>query len=335
MTKNSASEPIRIADVISGHIHPAVCVTQSSAILVVYNKEGGGGKELLLSRSINGGLTWSKALGISEIRDCSIYPGSLTTLSDGRILLNWSCYRKMADRQWRTPQFSFSTNEGETWSKPQDYAIPDYTNYTCLRHTVVELSADEWACPFYDRTVVYNVLTNQVTPFGDGRNHGMTPIVRTHKGTLISGAPQAHAPVPVGVPGDMVRGLRSTDNGVTWRALGVFPHFGVAGYDLTVLTNGWIVLTYIVYGVGHDGEFGYELVVSRDDGVTWDFDDAFEVYNPGRRIGGRGWPRTVQIDQYTLGTVFYDLDLQQPGGPGVFIVRTPLAMLEAEVERSP
>ena len=33
----------------------------------------------------------------------------------------------------------------------------------------------------------------------------------------------------------MVRGLRSTDNGNTWDALNVFPHFGVAGYDLTVL----------------------------------------------------------------------------------------------------
>jgi hypothetical protein len=123
----------------------------------------------------------------------------------------------------------------------------------------------------------------------------------------------------------MVGGLRSTDDGKTWQALGVFPHFGVAGYDLTVLVNGWIVLTAIVYGVGHDGEFSYELIVSRDDGKTWDFDQAFEVYNPGRRIMGRGWPRTVQIDPETLGTVFYNLDPNQPKGPGVFIVRTPLA----------
>ncbi len=46
------------------------------------------------------------------------------------------------------------------------------------------------------------------------------------------------------------------------------------------------------------------------------------------RIAGRGWPRTVQIDQETLGTLFYDLDPKQPGGPGLFFVRTPVRKLE-------
>ena len=86
--------PTRIADVIGGHIHPAICVTQSGTLLAVYNKEGGGGKELLLSRSNDGGMTWSPSTSIPVIRNCSIYPGSLVTLSDGRILLNWSCYHK-------------------------------------------------------------------------------------------------------------------------------------------------------------------------------------------------------------------------------------------------
>ena len=82
-----------------------------------------------------------------------------------------------------------------------------------------------------------------------------------------------------------------------------------------------------MYGVGVDGEFSYEIAKSRDDGKTWDSDTAHEVYNPGRRIVGRGWPRTVQIDNETLGTIFYDLDAEQPGGPGVFIIRTPLTEL--------
>lgn len=328
MIKNIIKEPIRIADVIGGHVHPAVCVTQSGTLFVVYNQEGGGGKELLVSRSSDGGTTWSDSVPIPVIRDCSIYPGSLKTLSDGRILLNWSCYRQTVERLWREPQFALSIDDGETWSQPRAYPITDHTNYTCMRHAVVEWSTSQWVCPFYDRTVFYNLQTNTVMPFGDGRNHGMVPIVRTPKGTLISGAPQANAPVPVGVPGNMVRGLRSTDDGRTWQALGVFPHFGVAGYDLTVLTNGWIVLTAIVYGIGQDGEFSYELMVSRDDGKTWDVDHVLEVYNPGRRILGRGWPRTVQIDRETLVTVFYDLYPDQPGGPGVFLVRIPLALLD-------
>jgi hypothetical protein len=36
----------------------------------------------------------------------------------------------------------------------------------------------------------------------------------------------------------------------------------------------------------------------------------------------------VQLGKEALGTVFYDVDAKQPGGPGVFFVRTPLAKLQ-------
>jgi hypothetical protein len=317
--------PVRVANVIGGHVHPAVCVTAQGDVLAVYNENGGGGKELLLSRSTDGGRTWSKAAPIPVINECSIYPGSLTTLSDGRIVLNWSCYRSEGKRLWRVPQFCVSSDHGQSWSEPRDVPLAELTNYSCLRHAILELSPREWILPLYDRTVAYDPVADKVTPFGDGRNHGMVPIVRTPAGTLVSGAPEADSPVPVGAPRRQVKGLRSIDNGQTWRPLHAFPYFGVAGYDLTVLKNGWIVLTSIVYGVGQDGEWSYELIVSRDDGKSWDTAHPVAVYNPGRRIAGRGWPRTVQLDDHTLGTLFYDLDSQQPGGPGVFFVRTPLS----------
>ncbi|MCH7686267.1 MAG: exo-alpha-sialidase [Planctomycetes bacterium] len=324
------SPPVRVADVIDGHVHPSVCVTHSGDVLAVYNKSGGGGKELLLCRSRDGGRTWSTPAAIPVIKDCSIYPGSLTTLRDGRIVLHWSCYRREGKRRWRVPQYCLSENEGKSWSRPRDLPIDDLTNYSCLRHSVLELDKNRWICPLYDRTVVLDLGSNTIRPFGDGRNHGMVPIVRTAKGTFVSGAPQANAPVPVGPPGKTVRGLRSTDGGKTWRAINALPYFGVAGYDLTLLENGWIVLTSIVYGVGVDGEWSYELIVSRDDGKTWSDREAVEVYNPGRRISGRGWPRTVQLDKQTLGTLFYDLDPNQPGGPGLFFVRTPIAALSSQ-----
>ncbi len=321
------SSPVRVADVIGGHVHPALCVVPSGDVLAVYNKQGGGGKELLLCRSSDGGKTWTSPVTIPVIKDCSIYPGSLTTLSDGRVVLHWSCYQREGGKLWRTPQFCLSNDEGRTWTTPKNLPIDDLTNYSCLRHPVVELSDGSWVCPLYDRTVVYAPDSHIAKPFGDGRNHGMVPIVKTQRGTLISGAPEANAKVPVGVPGTIVRGLRSTDHGQSWDALHAFPYFGVAGYDLTVLNNGWVVLTSIVYGVGRDGEWSYELIVSRDDGRSWGVDSGVEIYSPGRRILGRGWPRTVQIDKETLGTLFYDLDPDQPGGPGVYFVRTPIREL--------
>jgi hypothetical protein len=319
-----ASKPVRVADVIDGHVHPAVCVTRTGDVLAVYNRQGGGGKELLVSRSTDGGRTWGKSAPIPAIANCSIYPGSLTTLHDGQIVLHWSCYHSAGEKLWRQPQYCTSRDHGQTWSEPRDVPLADLTNYSCLRHSVLELSPGRWVLPFYDRTVIFDVEARRVTPFGDVRNHGMVPIVKTSRGTLISGAPVANATVPVHVPRDIVRGLRSTDGGKTWQALHAFPTFGVAGYDLSVLSNDWIVLTAIVYGVGQDGEWAYELTLSKDDGQTWDTPHATTIYDPGRRIAGRGWPRTIQVDRDTLGTLFYDLDPMQPGGPGVFFVRTPI-----------
>lgn len=328
-TTYAAPQPTRVADVIGGHVHPSLCTAKNGDVLAVYNKSGGGGKELLLCRSSDGGRSWTEPKAIPTIRDCSIYPGSLTRLHDGQIVLNWSCYHRDEKRLWRTPHFCISEDDGHTWSNPIDLPIDDLTNYSCLRHPILELSPTSWVFPLYDRTVQYNPRTGKVAPFADGRNHGMVPMVRTAKETIISGAPLANSPTPVGPPKEkeMVQGLRSTDGGRTWQALGAFGYFGVAGYDLNTLDNGWIVLTRIVYGVGRDGEWSYELVVSRDDGKTWDRAGAVEVYNPGRRISGRGWPRTVQLDDETLGTLFYDLSGSQKGGPGLYFVRTPIAKL--------
>jgi hypothetical protein len=52
-----------------------------------------------------------------------------------------------------------------------------------------------------------------------------------------------------------------------------------------------------------------------------------EFYNPGRPIGGRACPRTVEIDDRTLGVIFYDTDARQPRGSGVFFRTFPTALL--------
>ena len=63
------SEPVRMAGVLDGHIHPGLCLARS---------------------------------------------GALTTLADGRILLNWACYRDADGKPWREPQFSLSGLPPET-----------------------------------------------------------------------------------------------------------------------------------------------------------------------------------------------------------------------------
>ena len=52
-------------------------------------------------------------------------------------------------------------------------------------------------------------------------------------------------------------------------------------------------------------------------------------YCPGRQIQGRGWPRTVQLDAETMGTLFFDLTAapDQEAGPAVWFQRTKIAAM--------
>src|SRR5262245_37946083 len=81
------SGPVRIASGVSGHIHPAACVTKSGAVLVIYSQSDF--KDLRLTRSTDGGRTWSKPVPVPPTEKLSIYPGSLTALADGRVLHVW------------------------------------------------------------------------------------------------------------------------------------------------------------------------------------------------------------------------------------------------------
>ena len=307
---DAPARPPRIASGVSGHVHPAACVTKNGTILVIFSQSDF--KDLRLTRSADGGRTWSEPVPAPHTEKLSIYPGSLTTLRDGRVVHVWNTWYgdpKAKGGKSRFAQFSISSDGGKTWGEPK--SLPKNPNeHSVLRHPIVEMSANEWLFPLSDRTLVYDPRTEKVTPFGDGRNHGLVPIVRTPKGTLVSGA-----------------GLRSTDGGKTWEKVDPFPKIGENGwrFEMVALDNGWL-LAGEVLGPGVGGE-RWRFVVSRDDGRSWDFDRTVEFYNPGRPIGGRACPRTVQLDKSTIGTVFYDVDAKQPGGPGVFFLRTPLAKL--------
>jgi hypothetical protein len=207
--------------------------------------------------------------------------------------------------------YSISSDDGITWSEPKPLAKnKDPKIESVIRHPVVELSATSWLVPLMDRTVLHNPETGQESPFGDQRNHGLVPIVRTVKGTLLSG-----------------KGLRSADGGKTWQEIKPFPDVASQGWrqQMVALRNGWVLASQVV-GPGFGGE-KINFVVSRNDGQSWDMDHPVGFYDPSRPIGGRACPRTVEIDAQALGTIFYDTDANQPGGAGVFFRTLPTARL--------
>jgi hypothetical protein len=132
--------------------------------------------------------------------------------------------------------------------------------------------------------------------------------VATKRGTLISG-----------------KGLRSSDGGKSWQSIKPFPDIASQGWrhDLLALKNGWLLASQIV-GPGVGGE-RINFIVSRDDGRSWDLEQPVVFYDPVLAIGGRACPRSVEVDDKTLGTLFYDTEPKQAGGSGVFFRMTRLA----------
>ncbi|MBS0204531.1 MAG: exo-alpha-sialidase [Planctomycetes bacterium] len=297
---------VRISQPVNGHIHPAICQSTKGTLVVTYGHINH--RDLRLTRSTDGGATWSTPERFAHTVSKTYYPGSLTTLKDGRLLHCWNRWSaEDNETEPRSVLYSFSADDGLMWSEPQP--IPsDGKSSSVIRHPIVELPSNEWVVPLWDRTVVWDPVKRIERPFGDGRKHGLTPVVRTSKGTFVSGT-----------------GHRSTDDGRTWQVIDKFPDIHTQGWrhEMVALSNGWLLASEIL-GPGFGGD-RIRYVISRDDGLSWN--DTYEYYNPGRPINGRACPRTIEIDNKHIGVVFYDIDAQQPGGPGLFFLKIPLASM--------
>jgi hypothetical protein len=303
-----AAEPaaVRIAVPVGGHIHPAACVSQKGTVVVTYGRVNH--RDLRITRSTDGGMTWTESVPFEHTVEKTYYPGSLTTLADGRLVHAWNRWdTDVTENEPRSVLYSVSEDDGIAWSDPAP--LPrDPKKRSIIRHPLAELAPNQWLFSLSDRTFVFDPTSGDAKDFGDGRVHGLIPIVRTPKGTFVSGA-----------------GLRSTDEGKTWTEIGGFPNLQEQGWrhEMVCLSNGLLLASEIL-GPGFGGE-RIRYVISRDDGLTWT--DHFEYHNPGRPIGGRACPRTVQLDEQTIGVAFYDISPDQQGGPGLFFLRISMEQL--------
>lgn len=298
--------PVRIAVPLNGHIHPSACVAKSGTIVVTYGRVNH--VDLRVSRSVDGGKTWSDSVPFPHTVKKTYYPGSLTTLADGSLLHAWNRWdTDVTQKEPRSVLYSLSKDDGLTWSQPKP--LPRDPNVrSIIRHPIVEIRPDKWLFSLSDRTLLFDHKLGAAVDFGDGRVHGLVPIVRTPKGTFVSGA-----------------GVRSTNNGATWKPIDDFPDVKTQGWrhEMVCLSNGLLLASEIL-GPGFGGN-RIRYRISRDDGLTWK--DSFEYYNPGRAIDGRACPRTVEVDSKNIGVVFYDISKEQEGGPGLFFLRIPIDSL--------
>ena len=304
----SDERPVRIGTPVGGHIHPAFCITKEGTLVVTFGQVNH--TDLRITRSTDGGRTWTAPEPFGPSVGKTFYPGSLTALSDGRIVHFWN--------RWSTPEgqkepryviYSTSADEGVTWSEPAPLPFDGKTP-SIIRHPVVELAEGKWLAAVSDKTIAFDPKTGAAEPFGGEHKTGLMPLVRTPRGTYVGGP-----------------GLRSTDAGKTWTKIPGMPdvHTQWWRHELTCLADGTLLASEIP-GPGVGGiSVGYRI--SRDDGLTWNAKYVF--HDPGRPVGGRACPRTVQLDDKTIGVVYYDVDKTQDGGPAVFFLRIPLAKIAA------
>ena len=77
-----------ITNPVNGHIHPAVCISKQGAIVVIYGQVNH--HDLRITRSTDGGKTWSRPTPFAHTIGKTYYPGSLTTLANGQLLHAWN-----------------------------------------------------------------------------------------------------------------------------------------------------------------------------------------------------------------------------------------------------
>ena len=151
---------------LGGHVHPAICVAPASGdVVVVYNRGPGDASELLMCRSADRGLSWTAPTVLpSSVDRCpgGVYPGALTVLGSGEILLHWYRYGPTAELRWQYgPEFCVSTDDGHTFGPPQLIDTPERQDGRTQpegRFPFLELDDETWVLPLYRLRTVYMLI---------------------------------------------------------------------------------------------------------------------------------------------------------------------------------
>src|SRR5262245_42700661 len=113
--------PVRIDSRVSGHIHPALCITNKGTLVAVYCKSEY--QPYLIISSNDGGKTWSRPALFTPTKKTQVYPGSLTTLADGRLVHAWNVWYAAGPKlRSRFVAYSVSSDDGVSWSEPKNLA---------------------------------------------------------------------------------------------------------------------------------------------------------------------------------------------------------------------
>jgi hypothetical protein len=285
-----------------GHIHPSICKAKDGTLVIVYK----GPQVLMCVRSKDGGGTWEPPAEIATsakrpdvirpVKIYEVYPGTVDTLPDGRLLATWNYIAddKAKDGYYqRALLYSLSDDHGLTWGEQHLIGPLEGKHLGAVRHNVLPWSDGRWLLPLRDGPPrLYDPKSGTLTVFpvaeDKGKPRSFQQIVRTAKGSLLA-------------MGLVL--LRSTDEGRTWAEVSRFPAHpdtidNAEGRYLTGMPDGRVLVTW---GVGTKNK-GLRYNVSSDDGLTW---SETVTLLPDVNIAARYYSaRTIALDEQHVGTVY-------------------------------
>ena len=310
---------------------PTIAETKTNELLVVFS----GNRDAhvcpygvtQMVRSTDNGKTWSEPETINNTPLDDRDPGILETFK-GTLLVSWftslafdtpNSYKQHPEwerhaeklsaetkHQWLGNWTRRSTDGGKTWEKPVKQIVS-------APHGPIELSNKRL---LYVGTVAidgkYRIGVEESR--NDGKSWKLISTIAIPDGMSFEDLHEPHA-VEVS-PGKLVMMIRynpkdflqnfmqqseSSDGGKTWTTLHATPIWGFPPH-LIKLTNGWLLA---VYGVRRP-IYSERACLSKDGGKTWDIEN--EIILCQNINGDLGYPASVQLDDGSILTVYYQID---------------------------
>jgi len=285
-------------------------------------------------RSTDGGVTWSDAITVNDGPLDDRDAGVLVTRA-GSILVSWFtslAFEEYAPDKWKEQSAAISDAQRDEWlgnwiTRSTDGGLtwsPRINSLLSTPHGPIELADGRLLYFGINRRVGSKrgepSPTGQRVGAAESRDDGLTwnytgfvplpdgvdpagfhepHVVETADGTLV--AMIRHH----GEPGNAVLWqTESADGGTTWTQARPTEIWGLPPH-LVRLHDDRLLVVY-----GHRREpFGERACLSADGGKSWDY--ANEIVVCGAPNGDLGYPASIQMDEQTILTIYYQID--QPG----------------------
>ena len=318
-------EAERVIVMENGGFWPTIALLQNGELVVIARTGAPhgvtrGGSRLALTRSSDGGRTWSEPIAVASSRPTQdLRDGWLSQLKDGTLVLGFHVYdfdaQGRADNDNVNVYLTQSRDLGRTWTVASKIDLSPHTwgnthsrivelpSGTLLIHIATAYSHNPGRADIFrppgDREFQSQVFRSKDggKTWGDRSlisNGDETGLLRLSSGKLL-------APVR----GEFRVYIHEMgDEGRTWRNLGEVTEPGEKPGSLLQLKDGRVLFSY---GDRRLPFYGVQAMISRDEGKTWDRQNRFQLVWDAP-TSDCGYPTSVQLPDGRIFTVYYQVD---------------------------